>query len=103
MSGCCGAGGGEQGDATGGQCRHGRTVWAESFSMPIHTRRMRATATGIEATRPGACRRHAGRHYRAGWNMMMPMPSRATATPARSQGVGRTWSTAYSHARATPT
>lgn len=39
-------------------------------------------------------------NYR-GWNAMMPMPVRATATPATSHAEGRMPSTAQSHAMAT--
>ena len=43
------------------------------------------------------------RRAQRGWNMMMPMPSSTTATPARSHDVGRTPSTAHSHISAVAT
>ena len=39
-------------------------------------------------------------HYR-GWYMISPMPAKLSATPATSQGVGRTPSTAHSQVSAT--
>lgn len=72
-----------------------QTLYARSASAPTRLRRYVAArlseALGCEAS-----------EIQRGWNMMIPMPAKATAAPARSHGVGHTPSTPQSHTRATP-